>query len=61
MLSLDAAMVLVGIAMIAAEKWPVVLSQAPVLLLIPCGATYLGAVLASRAASRKHRVPSEQV
>jgi hypothetical protein len=61
MLTLDAVTLLVTVGMIITEKRPVILSQAPVFLLIPCGATYLGALLASLAVRRRGRPTAEEV
>jgi hypothetical protein len=52
MLVLDA-VVLVGVLiMVLVEKWDVILSQGPGILISTCGGTYLGAIVASLTAKR---------
>jgi len=53
MLALNFVTIILTIIMVIGEKWPTIVSQAPIFLIIPCTATYLGAVMASLSAKRK--------
>jgi len=61
MLALDAVTILATVMMVIAENWSVIVSQAPVFLVVPCVATYLGAVLASLAARRNVSAPKGEI
>ena len=52
MLVLDAPVLVLVLIMVLVEKWDVILSQGPGMLLATCGGTYLGAVVASLTAKR---------
>lgn len=52
MLLLDGVMLVSVLIMVAVEKWDVILSQGPGMLLSTCGGTYAGAVVASVTAKR---------
>jgi hypothetical protein len=52
MLVLDATVLAAVFIMVLVEKWDVILSQGPGILISTCGGTYLGAVVASLTARR---------
>jgi hypothetical protein len=52
MVALDAIPVVAILIMVAVEKWGVILSQGPGMLLQTCGGTFAGAVVASVTAKR---------
>jgi len=60
MLTLDAVELLSVAIMVVVEKWPVILSQGPVILFGTCGGTYLGGLLASMMARRRRRDAIEE-
>ncbi len=54
MLTLNFVTIMVTIIMVIVEKRPAIISGVPIFLIIPCMATYLGAVMASVSAKRKN-------